>query len=127
RTRAFAKKVADTRPKLGEILETVAKALETGSGVEILEPKDVADYDGELARAEGASDTKAFERHVVNALVAIHATELFVEAGADAPHEVGLGHFNPGTRELCLFDHPGWTDTVRHEAFHQFIHEHAPK
>ena len=73
------------------------------------------------------SDPRVLARSMQRALVVVRGAALVAAASGHSPHGTILGHYNPASRELCLFDVEGWERTLRHEAFHQFLFAHAAK
>jgi HEAT repeat protein len=125
RARAIATKLG--QDQMGALLGEIARALETKDGVDELEIADIESLDDELGRLESTSDAKELKRGVAKILLGARGLELIAAAQGKSAHSIVLGHYNPETKELCLYQTEGWEDTLRHEAFHQFLFAHAPR
>jgi hypothetical protein len=124
RTLAGRGRAADSA--VADQLVQVADALDKGQGIEET-AIDLEELDDELNRSEKAKDPRLLVRSMARVFQAVQGTVILAAASGRSPHGIILGHYNPVSHELCLFEVEGWERTLRHEAFHQFLFAHAAK
>jgi hypothetical protein len=123
RTRAVAVKARAVDAGLAAKLVGLAAGLETISGRGELGLEEVDAFDDQLSYVEGMKDMTAKALALI--LAKVKAERIIADATGASEHGILLGYFNHETKELCIWESNVWLDTVRHEAFHQFLDARA--